>query len=182
MTTHPLRPAAPPRQPAYALLLVALLWVGSVVVLAFGPGPLGAPVGGAATDGERPRGTVEGVVTRDGEPLGEVEVVFLPDPEKGNFGPHAAAYTDAAGRYRLRCEALDADGAVVGPHRVIVRDIAALPDPPGAPRGPRAKAGRAEGVARTLGVHPAGGAAVPRHRSPAGAPDAGFRTGGPVTA
>jgi hypothetical protein len=82
------------------------------------------------------------VVTRDGEPLAEVEVVFLPDPEKGNFGPHAAAYTDAAGHYRLRCEALDADGAVVGPHRVIVRDIAALPDPPGAPRGPRAKAGR----------------------------------------
>jgi hypothetical protein len=178
MTTHPLPPAAPPRQPAYALLFVALLWVGSVVVLAVGPGPVGAPVGGAATDGERPRGTVEGVVTRDGEPLAEVEVLFLPDPEKGNFGPHAAAYTDAAGHYRLRCEVLDADGAVVGPHRVIVRDIAALPDPPGAPRGPRPAA---EGVAGAAGVHPTGGHAVPRHRGPARASDAGFRTGEPVT-
>lgn len=69
---------------------------------------------------------VEGVVTLDGKPLDSVEIVFLPDPEKGNKGPRASAYTDEQGRYKLRCEQADKDGAVVGPHRVCVIDITAV--------------------------------------------------------
>ncbi len=70
---------------------------------------------------------VEGVVTLDGRPLADVEVVFLPDPEKGNFGPHSTAYTDDHGRFRMRCERPEADGAAVGPLRVILRDLLILP-------------------------------------------------------
>ena len=73
---------------------------------------------------------VEGVVTLDGKPLADVEVVFCPDPEKGNVAPHSVAYTDDEGRFRMHCEFPPADGAVVGPQRVIIRDITTVPDAP----------------------------------------------------
>jgi hypothetical protein len=69
---------------------------------------------------------VEGLVTLDGKPLPEVEVSFLPDPEKGNNGPSASAYTDAQGHYKLFCDQAKRDGAVVGPTRVCVIDITAV--------------------------------------------------------
>jgi hypothetical protein len=72
---------------------------------------------------------VEGVVTLDGKPLDSVEVLFLPDPEKGNTGPHAKAYTDAQGRYKLRCEKADKGGTVLGPHRVCLIDLTAVTMP-----------------------------------------------------
>jgi hypothetical protein len=78
-------------------------------------------------------GRVEGVVTLDGEPLGTVEVAFLPDPTLGTRGATANCYTDAQGHYALRTEKEDHDGALVGHHRVIVVDIAALPSPGGKP-------------------------------------------------
>jgi hypothetical protein len=80
---------------------------------------------------------VEGIVTLDGKPLADVEVVFLPDPEKGNFGPHSTAYTDEDGRFRMYCEKSAAAGVVLGPQRVIIRDITTLPDPPGARGEPK---------------------------------------------
>jgi hypothetical protein len=67
---------------------------------------------------------VEGTITLDGKPLGGVEVVFLPDPEKGNLGNRASAYTDESGHYKLRCGRDNQDGTVLGPHRVCIRDIA----------------------------------------------------------
>lgn len=70
--------------------------------------------------------TVEGVVTSSGKPLTGVEVSFLPDPERGNSGPRSVAYTDEHGRYKLWCERVDKEGAVVGPHRVCVIDPAAV--------------------------------------------------------
>lgn len=73
---------------------------------------------------------VEGVVTCGGRPLADVEVVFLPDPEQGTFGPRSAGYTDAAGRYRLTTPG--GDGAVVGTHRVTVRDLTTIRGPAGA--------------------------------------------------
>lgn len=73
---------------------------------------------------------VEGVVTLNGKPLSNVEVVFLPDPELGTSGPRAASYTDEHGRYRLRCERPEKIGTVIGSHRVCIHDITAIPDPP----------------------------------------------------
>jgi hypothetical protein len=72
---------------------------------------------------------VSGTITLDGKPLPDIEVVFLPDPEKGNQGPSASAYTDAVGHYRLRCEQAGKNGAMLGTHRVCLHDIAALAPP-----------------------------------------------------
>jgi hypothetical protein len=74
---------------------------------------------------------VEGTITLDGKPLAEVEVQFLPDPEKSNPGPTASAYTDPDGRYKLRCEKMRKDGAILGLHRVCVIDITAIAPPGG---------------------------------------------------
>jgi len=72
---------------------------------------------------------VEGTVTLDGKPLDNVEVVFLPDAEKGNHGASSSAYTAATGHYRLHCEKADKNGAVLGLHRVCVNDITAVAAP-----------------------------------------------------
>src|SRR5215467_14613382 len=74
-------------------------------------------------------GQVQGIVTLDGQPLGTVEVAFLPDPTLGTRGATANCYTDDQGRYTLRTEKEDRDGALVGHHRVVINDIAALPSP-----------------------------------------------------
>jgi len=74
---------------------------------------------------------VEGVVSLKGKPLPEVEILFSPMTEKGTKGPTAACVTDAQGRYRLKCERAGRIGALVGTHRVVIRDIAAVPPPPG---------------------------------------------------
>jgi len=63
---------------------------------------------------------VEGTVTKDGLPLRGIEVVFLPDAD--TVGPRASGLTDEAGHYRLRTDNGD-DGAVVGKHRVLIRDV-----------------------------------------------------------
>src|SRR5262249_46950584 len=47
-------------------------------------------------------GQVKGVVSLDGQPLGTVEVAFLPDPSRGTRGATANCYTDEEGRYTLR--------------------------------------------------------------------------------
>ena len=62
------------------------------------------------------RATVEGVVTLDGKPLADVEVQFIPEPERGRGATPASAYTDGAGRYRIEA------GVFVGPNRVCVND------------------------------------------------------------
>ena len=74
---------------------------------------------------------VEGAVTLKGKPLPDVEIVFSPMSETGTNGPTSACVTDAQGRYRLKCDRADAVGALVGTHRVVIRDIAAVPPPPG---------------------------------------------------
>jgi hypothetical protein len=85
---------------------------------------------------------VEGTVTLDGKPLGEVQVVFVPDATQGNKGNNASAFTDAQGHYRLRAERDGKDGTVLGPHRVYFVDLTAVPNltgeppPPGQPARP----------------------------------------------
>jgi hypothetical protein len=74
-------------------------------------------------------GEVNGTVTLHGRPLPDMEVVFLPDPAAGTVGPPSTAYTDAQGHYQLVTNK-GQRGAVVGTHRVCIRDLAALPLPP----------------------------------------------------
>jgi hypothetical protein len=66
---------------------------------------------------------VDGTVRVDGQPLGQVFVVFIPeDPQQ----PQSTAVTDAEGRFKLRCNN-QRSGAVVGPHRVTLVDAAVAP-------------------------------------------------------
>ena len=76
-------------------------------------------------------GFVSGRVFVAGEPLDTVEVVFLPEPGFATRTASACCYTDEFGRYQLRTERHDVNGAAVGRHRVLVRDITALPSPGG---------------------------------------------------
>ena len=64
---------------------------------------------------------VSGRVTLDGKPLAEAKVSFQPvagQSDQPNPGPGSYGTTDADGRYTLRTIEPDADGAVVGPHKV----------------------------------------------------------------
>lgn len=67
-----------------------------------------------------PLAAVDGTVAANGRPLGNVEVVFVPDG--GTPGREAAAYTDSAGRYRVPHDPAEGVGVPVGVHRVLVRD------------------------------------------------------------
>lgn len=79
------------------------------------------PVLGCAREPEY--GFVEGVVTRDGRPLEEVQVRFVPSPDHEFPGGYTAqGLTDANGRYRLYTGLASKQGAIVGRHRVCVID------------------------------------------------------------
>jgi hypothetical protein len=66
---------------------------------------------------------VDGTVRLDGQPAGQVFVVFVPeDPQQ----PQSTGITDAEGRFKLRCNN-SRPGAVVGPHRVTLVDAAVAP-------------------------------------------------------
>jgi hypothetical protein len=58
---------------------------------------------------------VEGVVSRNGQPLAGVSVVFFGD--EGTVGPRVTGVTDNEGRYRLQKDNRQA-GAPIGRHRV----------------------------------------------------------------
>ena len=72
---------------------------------------------------------VKGRVTFNGQPLADMEVLFLPDPKEGTLGPPSSGYTDEKGQYQLATNK-DQKGAVVGTHRVCIRDLTTLPAPP----------------------------------------------------
>jgi hypothetical protein len=72
---------------------------------------------------------VEGTVTLNGRPLPDMEVVFLPDPDTGTLGPASSGYTNEKGHYQLVTNKGQV-GAVVGTHRVCIRDLTTLPTPP----------------------------------------------------
>lgn len=82
---------------------VAIGWWLSVAALA---------LIGCGDDGRLPTAPVSGVVTLDGRPVIEGEVLFLPAT-----GRPARGKLDADGRFTLRTYA-SSDGAVVGTHRV----------------------------------------------------------------
>jgi len=79
--------------------------------LVTGCGPKAAPVA-----------EVSGVVIMDGKPLSRISIQFLPDPEKGTFGPITAGTTDENGHFELTC--IDKRrGAAVGWNRVVLNDL-----------------------------------------------------------
>ena len=65
---------------------------------------------------------VSGKATVDGEPLVGVEVVFSPRPVGGNNnpGPYSFGETDENGEYSLKTRYKE-EGAVIGPHKVIMQ-------------------------------------------------------------
>lgn len=76
-----------------------------------------------------PRGKVEGAVYCHGQPLANVLVTFVPEDAASDARrKRAFGVTDAEGRYRLQGEDKQ-PGAVAGPYRVIVEDLAVYAAP-----------------------------------------------------
>jgi hypothetical protein len=73
--------------------------------------------------GGGPHGQVSGVVRSGGRPLGNVLVIYLPDPDAGARGGRAVGRTDEVGRYDLKGSG-QKDGVPVGPYRVYFEDLA----------------------------------------------------------
>jgi hypothetical protein len=74
-----------------------------------------------------PLGEVSGVLSLNGKPLEEVQVEFLPDPEKGNMAQPSRAETDKEGRFSLVFSgAIDKLGVPVGWNRVVLQDFKAM--------------------------------------------------------
>ena len=69
------------------------------------------------------RGELTGVVRKNGHPLGNVLVSFVPDAEARSKAVRAAGVTDEKGRFHLRSEDRQR-GVVVGPYRVVIEDLA----------------------------------------------------------
>jgi hypothetical protein len=69
--------------------------------------------------------SVEGVVTLDGQPLGNVVVSFVPNGPGEAQPPVSTARTDEQGRFKLQCKrngSTDEPGAVLGTHVVLVTE------------------------------------------------------------
>lgn len=81
--------------------------------------------------GGREFAQVEGTVTMNGKPVEGIEVLFLPDPEKGNKGNTSMGFTGKDGRYQLHNDRDGKDGTVLGVHRVLLIDSYANKDPAG---------------------------------------------------
>jgi len=71
-------------------------------------------------------GRVEGTVRLDGQPIGNVFVIFQPRDRRL---PQSNGLTDDAGHFELRCNNSQM-GAVVGEHRVVLIDAARFPSAP----------------------------------------------------
>lgn len=67
---------------------------------------------------------VTGTVTLAGKPLEKVMVEFWPEAE----GPRSIAVTDAAGQFKLMTDDGKHTGAVVGAHKVVLKDVSILND------------------------------------------------------
>ncbi len=65
---------------------------------------------------------VEGVVKIGGKPAANISVQFMPDALKGSSGPTSQGTTDAEGKFRLTTHD-GQNGAVPGPHTVILADL-----------------------------------------------------------
>jgi hypothetical protein len=82
--------------------------------------------------GGREFAEVEGRITLDGKPLADVQIVFLPDPAKGNKANNSSATADANGYYRLYATRDERSGTVLGSHRIVIIDLTMVSDTTGA--------------------------------------------------
>jgi hypothetical protein len=64
----------------------------------------------------------EGVLTIGGKPAANINIQFLPDPLRGGKGPTSYAVTGPDGRFVLKTYD-GKDGAVVGPHLIVLVDV-----------------------------------------------------------
>jgi hypothetical protein len=83
--------------------------LGCLVLLAFAGGCAGGPQ----------FAEVEGTVTKGGAPLKNVRVEYWPVTD----GPKSTGVTDDQGRYTLKSEDGRTVGAVVGPHKIVLKDL-----------------------------------------------------------
>lgn len=67
---------------------------------------------------------VEGSVKQDGKPLDKILVEFWPDAG----GQRSLGETDSQGHFKLKTDDGKQDGAVVGSHKIVLRDSGALGD------------------------------------------------------
>lgn len=67
---------------------------------------------------------VEGTLSQGGKPLKNVRVEYWPETD----GPKSSGVTDDQGRYTLKSEDGRTSGAVVGPHKVVLKDLDAYGD------------------------------------------------------
>lgn len=68
---------------------------------------------------------VSGTVSQAGQPVEGVMVTFMPDPQRETDGAVSTAITDRDGRYELTYRGdSNLKGALVGHHRVVVKDVA----------------------------------------------------------
>jgi hypothetical protein len=70
---------------------------------------------------------VSGTVRLNGKPMAKARVEFMPDPGKGTTGRTSFGYTDESGHFTLATYTTNVRGAVVGNHRVLVRDESIFP-------------------------------------------------------
>jgi hypothetical protein len=63
---------------------------------------------------------VTGTVTKNNKPMNNVRIEFWPE---ATTGIKSTAVTDAEGRYELKTDDGKAKGAIVGTHRVLLKDL-----------------------------------------------------------
>ena len=104
----------------------------------------------------------EGVLKIGGKPAANVSVQFLPDVTKGASGPTSYATTDAEGKFRLKTYD-GQDGAVAGPHTVILADLDEERPPQGKAltKAPRLDSKYTTASAGLKVEVPAGGGSIP---------------------
>lgn len=103
----------------------------------------------------------EGVLKIGDKPAANVSVQFMPDVTKGAKGPTSFGTTDADGKFRLKTYD-GQDGAVPGPHTVILADLDEERPPQGKPltKQPRLDSKYTTGAGGLRAEVPAGGGPV----------------------
>lgn len=103
----------------------------------------------------------EGTLKIGGKAAANVAVQFLPDATKGASGPTSYGTTDSEGKFRLKTYD-GQDGAVPGPHTVILADHDEERPPQGKPvtKWPRLDSKYTTGAGGLRAEVPAGGGSV----------------------
>ncbi len=99
-------------------MLKLVRWMGRVCIAACAFSMLGCGGGGVTIV------PTEGTVTLDGKPLERIMVEFWPEAE----GPRSFATTDDQGHFVLTTDDGKRNGAALGPHKVVLKDLSTMND------------------------------------------------------